>query len=83
MSEAVCLFSVPTSFAFGADLEDVSREALIVTLLRGAAEGYCTVPFATVLWGCLKRFACFLSQRPSLLEQIWRISRARRSFSRP
>eukprot|EP00959_Pyramimonas_sp_CCMP1952_P167407 3498913-Pyramimonas_sp.AAC.1 len=45
MSEAVCLFSVPTSFPLGADLEDVSSEALIFTSLRGAADGYDTVPF--------------------------------------
>ena len=31
----VCLLVVPTSFASGADLEDVSSEALIVTPLRG------------------------------------------------
>eukprot|EP00959_Pyramimonas_sp_CCMP1952_P231833 4845249-Pyramimonas_sp.AAC.1 len=70
MSQAVCLCAVPTSFASGADLKDVSSEALIFTSLRGAAEGYCTVPFAAVSWGCLKRFAGFLSQHPSLGELI-------------
>eukprot|EP00959_Pyramimonas_sp_CCMP1952_P089253 1867460-Pyramimonas_sp.AAC.1 len=31
MSQTVCLFSVPTSFAVGANLEDVSSEALMFT----------------------------------------------------
>eukprot|EP00959_Pyramimonas_sp_CCMP1952_P048210 1006295-Pyramimonas_sp.AAC.1 len=29
MSQAVCLFECPTSSTFGADLEDVSSEALV------------------------------------------------------
>eukprot|EP00959_Pyramimonas_sp_CCMP1952_P345114 7227631-Pyramimonas_sp.AAC.2 len=31
MSQAVCLFSVPTSFVVGEDVEDVSSEVLIFT----------------------------------------------------
>eukprot|EP00959_Pyramimonas_sp_CCMP1952_P359332 7524089-Pyramimonas_sp.AAC.1 len=84
MSQAVCLFAVPASFAERADCEDVSGgalfqhplreplrgiarsrsrplcgdvssgEALVSAPVKGAAEGYCTVPFAAVVWGCLK-----------------------------
>eukprot|EP00959_Pyramimonas_sp_CCMP1952_P315737 6608569-Pyramimonas_sp.AAC.1 len=65
------------------DLEGVSGGALFSAPLRGAARGCCTVPFGAVGWGCLKRFASFLSQHPLLSEQIWRMSRARRSSSPP
>merc|ERR1712151_426991 len=74
MSQAVCLLSVPTSLATRADCEDVSGGPP----LRGAARGVCTVPFAAVLWGCLRRFACFLPQHPSLGERIVRMSQAGR-----
>ena len=39
MSQAVCLFGGPTSFAFGADFEDVSSDSLVSALPRGAAGG--------------------------------------------
>eukprot|EP00959_Pyramimonas_sp_CCMP1952_P292519 6117991-Pyramimonas_sp.AAC.1 len=61
-----------------AHCEDVSGWALFSAPLGGAAEGYDTVPFAAVLWGCLKRFACFLSQHLSLGEQMMRMFQAGR-----
>ena len=39
MSQAVCLFGGATSLAFGADIEDVSGEALVSALPRGVAFG--------------------------------------------
>ena len=83
MSQAVCLFLCPTSFAFGADCEDVSSEALISAPLRGAARGGCTGSFAATLWGCLRRLACFWAQHPSLGEQIARMSQAGCWFQHP
>ena len=39
MSQAVCLFGCPDVFAFRADCEDVSSEALAATAPKGAARG--------------------------------------------
>ena len=58
MSEAVCLFGGPTSFAFGTDFEDVSSDSLVSAPPKGAAGGYLMGPFGPSLWGCLRRFAC-------------------------
>ena len=52
MSQAVCLFGWPDSAAFKADCGDVSGGALVSAPLRGAVNGYDTVPFAAALWGC-------------------------------
>merc|ERR1712039_985468 len=83
MSQAVCSFSCPTSLAFRADCEDVSGGALVSAPLRGAARGVFTGPFAAILWGCLRRFACFHAQHPSLGEQIVGMSQAGRWFQHP
>ena len=69
-SQAVCLFG-GTSFAFGADFEDVSSDSLVSALLRGAAGGGISrAPFGPSSWGCLRRVACYVAQHPPLLEQI-------------
>eukprot|EP00959_Pyramimonas_sp_CCMP1952_P228988 4788215-Pyramimonas_sp.AAC.1 len=76
MSQAVCPFSCPTSLAFRSDFEDVSGGALVSAPLRGTTRGVFTGPFAAIWWRCLRRFACFGAQHPSLGEQIVRMSQA-------
>ena len=94
MSQAVCLFRFPTSFAFGAAPPDVSGEALVSAPLGAQiarmSRAVClcslaiyTGPFAAILWRCIKRFACFGGQSRLRPEQILRMSRARRWLSYP
>ena len=83
MSQAVCLFRCSTSFAFRADCEDVSGGALASATRRGAARGVFTGSFAAILWGCLRRFACFGGQSRVRLDQIVRMSQAGRWLQHP
>ena len=60
----------PNYFAFTADPEDASGEALVSALPGGAARGGDTPPFAPRLWGYLRRCPCKVAQTFLLSQQI-------------